>query len=367
LKFNITKSSFHEVLGYVKGIIPVTASTPMMQNFYLSANESGLKVIGTDSENTIKIDFDADIISNGEIVLPFKFLNETISNIPNDYILEFELKNDFMVVKTTDTKFKFVFANASDYPKPPEYNETMSFEISTEILSKMIKKTIFAVSTDKTNRIHLSGLNFKIMQNMLHIAGTDVRRLAYIKQNIDCKSEFSFTVPFETLKEVKTLCDKHNSVKIVLTEKKNQIIFDFGKIIYYSRLLEEEFPDYLSIIPSGAISSINISTDIFKQTLKMARPIANASSIKSVRFRLEDKQLILEADAEEQGQFSTSLKVDSQGDNADINFNIDYFYQVAEICETKNILIDLNGPTRPSVVREQDNTDFVYIVMPLRG
>jgi DNA polymerase-3 subunit beta len=339
----------------------------MMQNFYLKAEDNGLRIIGTDSENTIKIDIEADVEEKGEIVLPFKFVHETISTIPNDYILRFELKDDFMVMDTTDTKFKFVYANSSEYPKPPEYNEKMSFEINTELLSKMIKKTIFAVSTDKTNRIHLSGLNFKVMQKMLHIAGTDVRRLAYIKKNIDCDSEFSFTVPFETLKEVRALCDKNEKVKIVLTEKKNQIIFDFGDIIYYSRLLEEEFPDYLSIIPAGAMSSIKMSSDLFRQTLKMARPIANASSIKSVRFRLEDRNLTIEADAEEQGQFITSLKVDSQGDNADINFNIDYFYQASEICETENILIELNGPTRPSVVREEDNSDFVYIVMPLRG
>ncbi|MFA7577377.1 MAG: hypothetical protein WC002_04830, partial [Candidatus Muiribacteriota bacterium] len=193
------------------------------------------------------------------------------------------------------------------------------------------------------------------------------RRLSYIKIPVSSDDEFSFTVQAETLKEVRKLCEKYSNVDIILTENENQIVFRFENTIFFSKLLEDEFPDYLSIIPDNFVSRLVIPTDKFRDMLKMARPVANAASVKSIIVKLENSQLGIKAEAEEQGEFETFYQVVSEGDNAEINFNIEYIMQAVDICETDKLIIDFNGATRPAVIREENNDDYVYIVMPLRG
>ncbi|PLX18045.1 MAG: DNA polymerase III subunit beta [Candidatus Muiribacterium halophilum] len=271
-----------------------------------------------------------------------------------------------MGINSGKNKFNVVYTDSRDYPQPPKFNETHSFTLDTKLLSNIIKKTSFAACQDKT-RIHLAGLNFRVMQNILHVAGTDSRRLSYIKVPVQSDKECQFTVPLETLKQVKMLCYKYDKVDIVLTDDENQIVFRFEGVVYYSRLLNDEFPDYLSIIPADFQTRVIVGKENLKDILRMAKPVASASSIKALSTKVEESQLYIEAQAEEQGQFKTSLEVDKQGDNTDINFNIDYFYQVLEVLGEEVLAIDFNGPARPTAVREKDNDDFVYIVMPIRG
>ncbi|MFW5782859.1 MAG: DNA polymerase III subunit beta [Candidatus Muiribacteriaceae bacterium] len=367
MRFRIQKNAFYEVLTYLKNVIPANSALPMMSNFYLKAIDNRIVFIGTDQENTLKAELEAEVTEKGELVLPYRFVFDTLSNIPGDSMLDFELKDDYMNLSADGNIFRFVYASAEEYPEPPEYDERLSFTVDTGLLSDMIKKTIFAVSTDKTNRIHLSGLNFKVIQNILHIAGTDSRRLAYVKKPIECSHEFSFTVPFETLREVRALCSDYDKVKILLTGKENQIIFVFNNVIFFSRLLEDDFPDYLNIIPEGSTTRLMIETVKFKQILRMAKPIADAASVRSVRLVVSDGNLGVYADAEERGQFSTEVSVKTEGDNADVNFNIDYLLQVSDICDSDVITLALNSNTRPTVIRENENNDFIYIVMPIRG
>jgi|GEM_PF-6245360 len=366
MRFNITKNAFYEVLGYLKGIIPTNSALPMMQNFFLSGHDGKLTIVGTDQDNTIRVEMPADVVEPGDIVLPFKFLYDTISNIPVDSVLVFEKKDDFMSINSGKNKFDVVFADSRDYPQPPKFNETYSFTLETKLLSDIIKKTQFAACHDKT-RIHMAGLNFRIMQNILHVAGTDSKRLSYIKVPVQSEKECQFTIPLETLKQVRLLCDKYDKVDVVLTDDENQIVFRFDGVIYYSRLLNDEFPDYLNIIPSDFQTRIVVGKENFKDILRMAKPVALASSIKALNVKVDESQLFIGAYAEEQGQFKTSLDVDKQGENTDINFNIDYFYQVLEVLSNDVLEIDFNGKARPAAIREKDNDQFVYIVMPIRG
>ncbi|MFA5478891.1 MAG: DNA polymerase III subunit beta, partial [Candidatus Muiribacteriota bacterium] len=327
MKFTVSKSDFSEILGFLKGVIPQNSAMPTVLNFYVKALSDKLEIIGTNLENTIKLSCSAKVDVEGEIILPYSFVSETVMNIPSSANLECEVKKDFFHINALNSKYKFVYAKTDDFPMPPEFSEKKHITIGCDILKNAIKKTLFAASTDKTSRIHLSGLNFKLMQNVLNVAATDVRRLSYIKIPVSSDDEFSFTVQAETLKEVRKLCEKYSNVDIILTENENQIVFRFENTIFFSKLLEDEFPDYLSIIPDNFVSRLVIPTDKFRDMLKMARPVANAASVKSIIVKLENSQLGIKAEAEEQGEFETFYQVVSEGDNAEINFNIEYIMQ----------------------------------------
>ncbi|MGM0607862.1 MAG: DNA polymerase III subunit beta [Candidatus Muiribacteriota bacterium] len=367
MKFSIVKSKFYEALSCLKGVIPATSAMPVVQNFCLKCANNKLQLIGTDLENTIKLEIEAQTELEGELILPFKFLFDTVSNLPGDCVINCESRGEFVEIVTNQTKFKFASLKSDTFPKPPEFSEKNSIKLKTSVLKKLIKKTVFASSSDKTTRLHLAGLNIKLMQNNLHVAGTDVRRLAYIKYPMQSEAEFSFTVPSDTIKEVSNLCDKFDEVNLILTEQENQIVFSFENTVFYSKLLEDEFPDYLSIIPEGVDTRFKINTSKFSEILKMAKPVANAASIKSVILKISDNNFSVTASAEEQGNFETSINVEAEGDNAEISFNIDYLINVVDVIETDNIIVDFNGPTRPAVLREENNSNYIYIVMPLRG
>ena len=79
--------------------------------------------------------------------------------------------------------------NPDEFPELPKISVENSIEIEQNILKDMIRKTIFAVSTEE-NRPIFTGCLFEIANNKLNVVAVNIRLFRYDK-NWSCK-ESSF-------------------------------------------------------------------------------------------------------------------------------------------------------------------------------
>src|SRR5690606_5679145 len=148
------------------------------------------------------------------------------------------------------------------------------FSIPTDILKTFIRQTVFAVSTSETRPV-LTGVNWKIENGELLCVATDSHRLALRKGiiQIDPSSQYNVVIPGKSLNELyKILEDTNEPVQIVITN--NQILFKTKHLLFFSRLLDGNYPDTSRLIPTDSKTEVILNTKDFLQAIDRASLLA---------------------------------------------------------------------------------------------
>ena len=197
-----------------------------------------------------------EIKQTGAIVLQAKFFSEIVKKLPTDHV-EIEVQNHLQtVIRSGKSEFNLIGLDADEYPHLPQIEEENVFRIPTDLLKAMIQQTVFAVSTSETRPI-LTGVNWNIENDQLNCIATDSHRLALRKAKIEMNTDASYNVviPGKSLNELsKILADNNELIEIVITE--NQVLFKAKHLLFFSRLLEGNYPDTSRLIPNESKTDI---------------------------------------------------------------------------------------------------------------
>jgi DNA polymerase-3 subunit beta len=74
----------------------------------------------------------------------------------------------------------------------------------------------------------------------------------------------------------------------------------------------------------------------------------------------------LTADSQDVGKAREEIPIQLEGEDIEIAFNARYLLDVLVVCETENVHLDLSGPLNPGVVRQADDEEFLYVLMPMQ-
>ena len=92
--------------------------------------------------------------------------------------------------------------NPNEFPELPKISIENSIEMEQTTLKDMIRKTIFAVSTEE-NRPIFTGCLFEITNNKLNVVAVDGFRLAWKSKFLQSKAnDFAAVIPGRTLNEI---------------------------------------------------------------------------------------------------------------------------------------------------------------------
>ena len=123
-----------------------------------------------------------------------------------------------------------------EFPELPQITVENSIEIEQNTIKDMIRKTIFAISTEE-NRPIFTGCLFEVKNNKLNVVAVDGFRLAW-KSKVLTKqtNDFAAVIPGRTLIEInKIILDSFDTIKIGIA--KNQALFEiinnFRKYVVY--------------------------------------------------------------------------------------------------------------------------------------
>ena len=122
----------------------------------------------------------------------------------------------------------------------------------------MIEEVKYTTSTDQTQPTLTGGL-LVLSPGEISLVATNTYRLAYSKREInnDLDKEVKVILPGTTLNELNHLIgDEEDEMNILLNE--SYVRFTFNEIVFISRLIEGQFPNYKQVIPVDFKSSVKI-------------------------------------------------------------------------------------------------------------
>ena len=233
----------------------------------------------------------------------------------------------------------------------------------------MIRKTIFAVSTEESRPI-FTGCLFEIKNNKLNVVAVDGFRLAWKSKFLQNSSnDFTAVIPGRTLNELlKILTDNEESI-IKIGVNKNQALFEIDSSILVSRIIEGEFLNYNSIIPESYNTRVKIKTknllDSFERVALFARENKEKDKKSPVKMKatIDGVTLSCISDA---GDAKEGISAFVEGSDIEVGFNPRYVIEALKVIDDSEIYVEFNSNISPVLLKPVNGNEFIYVVLPIK-
>lgn len=376
MKFEIMRDWLLEGLNDVMKAISQKVTNPILTGVKIEVNEKGLTMTGSDSDITIctfiPVEQDGEqiirVVESGSIILQAKVFSEIVRKLPtNDVTIEVE--NGMQTqIQSGKSEFHLIGSNTDDYPVLPNVKDEYRFSLPADLMKTIIRETVFAVSQQETRPI-LTGVHWETDEEKLVCVATDSHRLARreIQPENMPESPFSVVIPGKSLQELnKILPDNGDLVEIVIADQ--QILFKSRNVLFYSRLLEGNYPDTSRLIPSEYKTSVQVNGRSLLQAIDRASLLARDERNNIVRFSADSGKVIeISSNSPEVGKVEELIEaIDVTGEDLKISFSAKYMMDALKAIEGQDIAIHFTGAMRPFILKSADSDSILQLILPVR-
>lgn len=351
----------------VKGVASKT-TMPILEGILIQTNDNEIKLTTYDLEIGIEYIMECDVEEQGSTVVNAIMFSEIIRKLPDTEIHISVNENNLLEIECEGSHYKLATMNAEEFPELPKIEIENSIEIDQNVLKNMIRKTIFATSTEESRPI-FTGCLFEIENNKLSLVAVDGFRLALrtiflTKQTKD----FNAVIPGKTLVEVnKILSDSFEPVKIGVS--KNQALFEMDNCKIVTRILDGEFLNYKNVIPSNWETRIRVNKNNIQNSFERISLISASSMEKEKKYPVKvqvDIGKVVISCTNQTGDAKEELFVSTEGKNLEAGFNPKYFLDALKAIEDEEVFIEFGSSISPCLVKSVENNDYVYMILPIR-
>ncbi|WP_078432210.1 DNA polymerase III subunit beta [Metabacillus halosaccharovorans] len=376
MKFIIQRDKLVQGVQDVMKAVSSRTTIPILTGIKIVAHTEGVTLTGSDSDISIESFIPAEedgkefveIVQAGSVVLTAKFFSEIVKKLPME-IVEIEVGNHHStIIRSGKAEFSLNGLDAEEYPLLPQIEEDNIFKIPTDLLKAMIRQTVFAVSTSETRPI-LTGVNWKLENGELICIATDSHRLALRKAMINSENQiyYNAVIPGKSLSELsKILDDTSEPIEIVITE--NQVLFKAKNLLFFSRLLDGNYPDTSRLIPSDSKTNLTLNSKEFLQAIDRASLLAKEARNNVVKLStLTDGMIEVSSNSPEIGKVSEEIQAEEVvGEELKISFSAKYVMDALKALEGTEINVNFTGAMRPFVIRTKDDDSMLQLILPVR-
>ncbi len=366
MKFSAERGELLDAVTRLQKIVSSKTAMPVLEGILLSAEKGKLTLIAYNLETGIKKEMYASCEEEGDIVINARLLGEILRKM-NGVQVEIEADDRLRcVIKSGEASFEIMGMAAIDFPEMPLVNEGEKIELDGKIFSEMVKGTIFAVAQIEGTRPILTGINIKLSNNVLQLVGIDGYRLAIRRRRVNAVGEAELIVSGRAVNEVAKIIDE-TTENLTITVGKRLVSFDVNGYIFICRLLEGEFVNFEKTIPEIYTHRAFLNCKDLIDAVERVSLIINDTFSFPVRFGFEEN--ILKVNSKTSiGRANETLPIVLEGEDFELGLNCRYLLDALKGCEDDNIQIKFNGSNSGVVIisADENNTDFLYLVMPMR-
>ncbi len=368
MKIICEKENIIKALNSVTKAVASKPTMPVLEGILIQTNNTEVKLTTYDLEMGIEYIIKCEVKEEGAIVVNATMFSEIIRKLPNTEITIYVNENNLLVIECEGSLYKLATMNPSDFPELPQINIENSIQIEQNTLREMIRRTIFAVSTEE-NRPIFTGCLFEIVNNKLNVVAVDGFRLAWKSKYLQTKvNDFNAVIPGRTLNEInKILVDSFETIKIGVA--KNQALFELENCKIVTRLLDGEFLNYSSVIPETWETRIRVNRQNLLNCFERVSLISSSSMEKEKKYPVKvsiDIGKITISCTNQTGDAKEEMMVSTEGKNLEVGFNPKYFLDACRCIDDEEIFVDFGSNISPCIIRPIEESDYVYMILPIR-
>ena len=359
------------ILKAINSVVKAVASKttmPILEGILIQTNDNEIKLTTYDLELGIEYVMNCEVQEQGSCVVNATMFSEIIRKLPDSEISIRINNNNLLEIECEGALYKLTTMNPDEFPELPKIEVENSIELEQGVLKSMIRKTLFAVSTEE-NRPIFTGCLFEVENNKLNLVAVDGFRLALRSMYLQTKSNnFSAVIPGKTLNEVnKILLDSFENVKIGVA--RNQALFEMDNCKIVTRILDGEFLNYRTVIPNNWETRIKVNKNNLQNSFERISLISSSSIEKEKKYPVKvsvDIGKVTISCTNQTGEAKEELYVSSEGKNMEAGFNPKYFLDSLKAIDEEEVFIELGSSISPCLVKSVENNEYVYMILPIR-
>jgi len=380
VKFRCERDSLVEVLATAGRAVGTRSSAQMvLSGIRIETVGNRLSVIGTDLDLTVHVATEAIGITDGVCVAPAKLLTDIVRSLePGAVTIESE--GEKVEIGAARSRFSLRTFPVADFPTLPEPPEPATF-LAASGLASALRQVVRAASGDDARPL-LTGVLIAPEGAGVRLVATDSYRLAL--RDIEGSDAFVGTsqilVPARALAELQRLSALgtgaksgdgavegagDNGAMVGLSIGDHDVTFTAGDVKVSTRLLDGTYPDYRQLIPAEYPNRLHVGKDSLLDALRRVRLLVRDNTT-PVRLSMRHGGVDLTVVSQEVGDASETVDADFEGEDLTIAFNPTYLIDGVEAVAGDEVLLETVDATKPATVRAAEETDFRYLLMPVR-
>ncbi len=368
MKFIVNSAYLLKQLSNINGVITTNPVVPILENFLFELEKGGLTVTASDLQTSMITELQVESKEKGSIAVPARILLDTLKNLPEQPVTFSIDESTYSIEIISDNgRYKLSGENATDFPKVPSVSNDFTAEISSAVLSRAINNTIFATSNDEL-RPAMTGVYVNLGDKNTTFVATDGHRLVrYRRTDVKSDNGAAIIIPRKALNLLKATLPTENT-EVTVNFNMSNAFFKFAHIRMICRLIDERFPDYENVIPSGNHIKMTIGRNEFLGALKRISIYANKTT-HQVRIKITGSELQVSAeDLDFSNEANERLSCEHEGEDIEIGFNAKFLVEMLGNMDSDQIKLTMSAPNKAGVLlpAEKDKEeDILMLVMPV--
>ena len=364
MRFSCERAVLQSAVSAALRTVSQKSSIAVLEGILLKAEGDGISLTGYDLATGIVAKAGASVQENGSIVLSARLFSDIVRRLEDDFVtVECDEK---LVCRITCARSEFDLMGmfAEEFPELPSVAHEQGVSLPQSALKRLISKTLFCVADGGSRPVHTGAL-FDAEGRGLNVVALDGFRLAVASFEFEqeLSEKLHFVVPGGALREVERLCSEDGEV--MLTIGNRHVMFTIGDTTLVSRLLEGEFINYRTAIPSDPALRVNLKTKALQGAVERVSIMISERLKSPVRMRFSQDNVILSS-VTAVGRATDEIPC-SDGNTLEIGFNNRYFLDAVKAIETESLIMEMTNGVSPCVLRpDGENGDCTYMVLPVR-
>jgi DNA polymerase III subunit beta len=274
-------------------------------------------------------------------------------------------KNNQLIVTAGKVTLVLNSKDAQEFPPFPERIENL-MHIDASFLLELMNKVAFLIPQNNANPA-LNGLFLELSQDGLRMTTTDGHCLAQVvTKKYVLPQEKRWLLPRRAIIELKKILEAIDDAIIFFGLCGNQLVFSGESFNFFTKLLQDSFPEYRPILQKNGFLAATIDRSSFVKTLRRSACLLSGQFL-ATQFGFEAEQLDVAIDNKEVGTLKEILAVEGyHGARLDIRFYSPYLLSGLQAFVDQDLKFYLQGSSKPIIFEsEQNEYHMLYLVMPV--
>jgi DNA polymerase-3 subunit beta len=368
MKFTVESNELQKALMKISGVVPSKSTLPILENILFSLSDNYLLLVATDLEISMSATLEVRGNENGSIAVPAKRVMDTLRALPEaQLVFNADTATKKIRMITENGEYNLMGETSQDYPAIPEFKGESEIVFEGSLIESMISKTIFSVSTDEL-RPAMTGLLLQIKDGEMCAVATDGHRLVRViySKISQAKAHKDIIIPAKALILVsKAIEDGTNTISFNTTHIK----FSFKNFTLTSRLIEESYPNYESVIPLENDKKLSVDRYALLASVKRVS-LYSSNTTHQIRFSTKKNELkIMAEDVDFGGEAKERVVCNYSADNMEIGFNATYLIDILSHIDSAEVVFSFSSSVKAAIIKPttmKENEDVLMLVMPMR-
>lgn len=372
MKLKIKKDLLLDGLTKVSKAISTKNLVPVLAGIKFELEKEGLTLTASDNDITIQVFIEANnedmtIDQVGSIIIQGKYILDIVRKLPDEFI-NIEVVDDLkIIIYTENSEFNLNGISKSEYPNILLESSKNPISVNSRVFRSIINQTSFASSNDEARPI-LTGINFKILGNVLECNSTDSYRLArkVIQLENAVEDNYNIVIPSKNLLEfIKIMDDSEENLELHVFN--NKILIKFNNLLFQSRLISGTYPNTANLLPEEFMLSINAKISDLYSVIDRASILTSDKEKNIVTFEIVQNTLYVRSSSAEIGRVEEKMSIEkSNSENLKISFVAKYMMDALKSFDDDKVEISFVGEVKPIILKSEKDEGLIQLVLPIR-